>query len=260
MTKTCGFCGCGFRTVSQEHLWPEWIRKIVIETRGEEGKRYLVEHERHGTTTRFQSTKLATKIGMPCQTCNNGWMSRLENSVKPFMSGMVFPGHKTLLDEDRRRHLARWAVKTAMVFEFFKEDGLFYFTPEDRRAFMESTQPPNDVWVWLGKYDATKSMRASQDRKINNATKAIHFYSLTLTANFFAVQVVASRHLGAVRKVPVAEMPKDSLVTIWPANCGAGEFVEWPPRLMMGPTELRVLDTRFRDGETRQWTDGEIEN
>ena len=69
--KTCGFCGGSGQ--SQEHLWPERIRKLVIETRGEDGKRYLVEHERHGMTTRFQSTKLATKIGMPCQSCNNGW-------------------------------------------------------------------------------------------------------------------------------------------------------------------------------------------
>lgn len=258
MPRQCGFCW-GFG-VSKEHLWPEWILRIILETRGEQGKKHIVEHERHGNTTRFESMKLETKIGMPCEDCNNGWMSDLETSVKPFMGGMVFPGELTLLNQDRRRLLARWAVKTAMVSEFFKPDGRFYFTSDERRAFMASSQPPNDVWVWIGKYDATQPMHLSQDRKINNATDAVHFYSLTLTANFFAVQIVASRQSGPIRKVPVAEMPADALIRIWPANENPELLIEWPPRLMMGPTGLRVLDTRFRDGEAREWTSSEIES
>jgi hypothetical protein len=258
MPRQCGFCGGS--GVSKEHLWPQWVLKIILKTRGEEGKKYIVEHERHGRTTRFETTNIETKVGMPCEGCNNGWMSKLEESVKPFMAGMVFPGHLTLLNEDRRRLLARWAVKTAMVYEFFKQDGRFYFSPEERSSFMTSSQPPNDVWVWLGKYDATRPMHASQDRKINNVANAIHLYSLTLTANFFAVQIVASRDRGPVRKVAVAEMSMGALIRIWPANENPGLLVEWPPRLMLGPTGLSVLDTRFSEGEGREWRSEEIES
>ena len=82
MPRACGFCGG--QDVSKEHLWPEWILKIVRQTRGGERKRFTVEHERHGKTARFRSAKLETKVGMPCEMCNKGWMSELENSVRPF--------------------------------------------------------------------------------------------------------------------------------------------------------------------------------
>jgi hypothetical protein len=31
-------------------------------------------------------------VGMPCEPCNNGWMSALENEAKDFMTPMVFRG------------------------------------------------------------------------------------------------------------------------------------------------------------------------
>ena len=258
MPRACGFCGGP--EVSKEHLWPEWILEIIRQTRGAEGKTFAVEHERHRETTRFRSVKLETKVGMPCKMCNNGWMSELENSVKPFMSAMVFPGDPTFLSEDRRRLLARWVVKTAMVYEFFRPDSRFYFTANERKTFMTSAQPPNGVWVWLGKYDATRPMHSSQDRRIHTATQEVHFYSLTITANFFAAQVVASRDEGPVKRVPVADMPPGALLKIWPLRGTHNELVQWPPALMMGPTGLGVLDNRFREGEARQWQPEEIEN
>jgi hypothetical protein len=36
-------------------------------------------------------------VGMPCEPCNNGWMSALENDVKHFMTPMVFRDDKTIL-------------------------------------------------------------------------------------------------------------------------------------------------------------------
>lgn len=56
------------------------------------------------------------------------------------------------------------------------------------------------------------------------------------------------------------EMPADALVRIWPANENPELLIQWPPRLMMEPTGLSVLDTRFRDEEAREWTSSEIEN
>jgi hypothetical protein len=112
-------------------------------------------------------------------------MSQLENAVKPFTAGMIVPGHLTFLSEERRRLLARWAVKVAMVHEFFKPDDRFYFGDSDRRELMTSPQTRNDIWVWLGKYDATRPMHSVQDRKIDNATQAVRFYCLTLNCELF---------------------------------------------------------------------------
>jgi len=245
MARKCGFCGGP--GVNKEHVWPNWIRKIILAERGAPGKRFKVQHEHRGEITEFESAGLETLIGMPCGNCNSGWMSELESAVKPFMSGMVHPGHQTLLDAERRRLLARWATKTAMVFEFFKEKKLHYFTPAARLEFMDSSLPAPDVSVWLGRYWALKPMHALQDRKQDEKSGSVALYTFTMTAQFFAVQVAARR--GSSERVPVAALPDGALIKIWPGRFGPDELVAWPPPLTMGEDGLRAVDTRFREGE-----------
>src|SRR5262245_61105223 len=245
MSRTCGFCGRP--RCSKEHLWPKWVLKIIRDVRGTDAeKEFVVEHEKRGKTIRFRSTNMETKVGMPCEKCNNGWMSALESSVKPFLGEMIRTGDVTFLTEERRQLLATWIVKTAMVYEFFKPDGRFYFSDQDRREFMNYQQPPNDVHVWIAKYDATQPMHGSQDRLTSDG-RLVHFYCLTLTANFLAMQIAASREIGARRRVPVSSMPKGSLQRIWPAAATATELVKWPPPVTLGSTALKTLDTRFRN-------------
>ena len=138
-------------------------------------KQFVVEHERHGKTSRFETSSLATRVGMPCESCNNGWMSELENAVKPFMAQMVFPGDMTFLSEERRRLLSRWAVKVAMVNEFFKPDGRFYFSDSERKEFMSSTHVRNDIYVWLAR--TTPHCRCTRCRSARSTTPQAQFTS-----------------------------------------------------------------------------------
>jgi hypothetical protein len=69
-------------------------------------------HEQRRAEIKLDSFKLK-KI---CKCCNNGWMSKLEESAKPLILGLI-RGLRELnsLSEDERRILARWAGKTAIV-------------------------------------------------------------------------------------------------------------------------------------------------
>ena len=51
-----------------------------------------------------------------CDTCSQGWMQRLEDNVSPFLQSMILDD-VTPLPPVRRRLLARWAAKTAVVME-----------------------------------------------------------------------------------------------------------------------------------------------
>ena len=142
--RVCGFCnGPG---VNQEHVWPYWLRKVILESRAAGGmKHFHAEIERGGETKKFKSPKLEMKVGMPCESCNHGWMSGLENQVKTFMTQMVYRGDKTLLDPERQTHLMRWILKTAMVYEFTSAAAeRKYFsdaTPGVQGALRNSTKP-----------------------------------------------------------------------------------------------------------------------
>jgi hypothetical protein len=52
--------------------------------------------------------------------CNNGWMSDLENAVRPTMVCLI-NDIAMELDAEQQRLLALWAVKTAMVIEGVKQ-------------------------------------------------------------------------------------------------------------------------------------------
>jgi hypothetical protein len=115
--RICGFSGA--HDVSQEHLWAGWLGTVILESRAQGGaKNFHAQIERSGQVSSFQKNDLEMTVGMPCEPCNNGWMSALENEVKDFMTPMVFRGDKTILHADRQRSLIRWVVKTAMVNEF----------------------------------------------------------------------------------------------------------------------------------------------
>lgn len=97
-----------------------------------------------------------------------------------------------------------------MVFESFRKSDLHYFSAKDRRSFMNSTLPAIDVTMWLGRYDAMRPMHAVQDRNQSEALGVVAFYSLTLTAQFFAMQIVAMK--GERKRVPVRTMPAGTTI------------------------------------------------
>jgi hypothetical protein len=76
----CGFCGS--EGVTKEHLWPDWVRREIQDSRGY--KTFVAEIERRGQTTRYRSPSLEQRVRMPCDTCNHRWMSDLENELVGF--------------------------------------------------------------------------------------------------------------------------------------------------------------------------------
>ena len=55
--RACGFCGNP--DVSQEHVWADWLRKVILASRAEGGaKRFRAEIEREGKTISFQKSDL----------------------------------------------------------------------------------------------------------------------------------------------------------------------------------------------------------
>lgn len=52
-----------------------------------------------------------------CEPCNNNWMSRLEQDAAPYIR-ILMSGSRTRLPSPAADVLERWAIKTAMMFEY----------------------------------------------------------------------------------------------------------------------------------------------
>lgn len=96
-------------------MWPDWIGRILgrftprpfkvrLETK-------LGEKPRAWQTKRFNLT-----VARFCRTCNNTWMSDMEDKVKPILEPMMLGKAQTAVLSPRDQVvLSRWAFKMALV-------------------------------------------------------------------------------------------------------------------------------------------------
>jgi hypothetical protein len=122
-TRECVGCGeiltKGVR--SKEHILPRWLARQVSDP-NLQLKHFRRDSANHADEL-LRSHDLSTfVIKNVCVNCNNGWMSRLEECVKPLLSGLMTMQASILqlLPEDRRV-LSAWVIKTAFMIASAQE-------------------------------------------------------------------------------------------------------------------------------------------
>lgn len=164
-----------------------------------------------------------------------------ELACKPFLTGMAFGGERTILSRQRQRHLARWLVKTAMVAEFTSPSTeQKYFTEDERKEFKELLAIPENLWIWLARYDGVRPLHSLQLRGPKSTDSPPAFYSLTFGANFFVGQIFAYRDAKWLSLAAATQGPR--LVLLHPRQ---DEWIWWPPPNTIDDDELDALDQRF---------------
>lgn len=143
--RACIFCGSPAN--SKEHIWPVWLHELLgPQAPGVRHDRQLhtfnpKEGARTSGPTGRQGDIRTIRIRAVCRTCNNGWMSGLEEEVRPVLTPLV-EGAACALDTEQLRTLAQWlTLKTLIVEHATAETSV---TPQsDRTAFFErGTIPP----------------------------------------------------------------------------------------------------------------------
>jgi hypothetical protein len=62
-----------------------------------------------------------------CQSCNNGWMSKIETQAKESLIALM-SGQSFILTTERQYKIARWAALKAMVYEYNVDGPLSHLT------------------------------------------------------------------------------------------------------------------------------------
>jgi hypothetical protein len=150
-SRRCIFCNASGVTV--EHVWPKWLRKFVPATASH-------HHSMTGTWDRGQMATSNTRIwsgdaqsrGIKavCRGCNSGWMSKLEERVKPVVVPLLTGSH-TILTADHQALLATWATMHIMVAEHYAPEKLA-ISDEEKHLFNLVRQPLPNWRIWIGNY------------------------------------------------------------------------------------------------------------
>jgi len=155
--RLCIFCGG--TPISREHVWADWMRPYLPRGQGtqliQEGRfddRSLTV--RHGPL-HVKGDARSQKLKVVCETCNNRWMSDLQNSAKPVLLPLLTRKHGAIA-RDERRLLAQWATMFTFVYSTSAPE---YTTLKDsqRRAFMADKAPPQHWLYWCAPFDGLSS-------------------------------------------------------------------------------------------------------
>jgi hypothetical protein len=248
MLPLCIFCDN--ESGSEEHLWAAWMHRLM---------KFGAIRVQEGISTETIEADPEKTINTVCHTCNNTWMSQLEEknipSVRPMMQNQP-----TVIDPGRQRLLTEWAVKTAMVLESIKPRlGNEKFYTEAERVNMRLTrQIPERTRIWIGALTEAHLGSFGTDLAIfgnNGSTRIGTGIASTIVVGHFVVQVVTQHAFPefAAQDIPDIQ-PRagdwgDMLIELYPKK---QKKLNWPPKTSFtngGPKGIAYLMHRWRIGQ-----------
>jgi hypothetical protein len=147
--KRCAFC-IG-KANSKEHMWPEWAKEHL--PNDGEWYRPLFYQTKGKITTKGKPSKIRQNglrnltVRTVCRSCNNSWMSKVEERSKPIISKLMLGENHSISHADRRQ-LREWLFLKACVFDQSRGFN-WVISKTDRVSFMNTLRIPNDFQCWI---------------------------------------------------------------------------------------------------------------
>ena len=145
MFPPCIFCNS--ESGSEEHLWAAWMHRLL---------KFGPIRVQQGTGPETIDSDPEKTINTVCHTCNNTWMSQLEEKNIPSLRPMLQNQH-TIIDLGRQRLLMEWGVKTAMVQDSIKPGigNEKFYTVAERLDMRLTRKIPERTRIWIGATNRT---------------------------------------------------------------------------------------------------------
>lgn len=212
LPKRCIFCQ-GRSKLTREDFFPKWFREFYPAPPGSESARLNAEvswHERDTATGEIATVMAPSKLARPgdladqtlrvvCAKCNNGWMSRLQQTAKPYLRPYIL-GKWPRPDQAARKTISSWAVMFAMVVEFGDEASAVV-PPIEREVFRRDLRPPIGAHIWAGRaagdlpyWFHRRAMRVTLDPADDRGAPNAQLTTLTLGHLLLQVYLTTSDH------------------------------------------------------------------
>lgn len=180
LPRACIFCGGPKPT--REHVLPVWITAVLP------GKGSFF-FEQQGK--RWSSKDAGKTVKGVCASCNNGWMSQLENEAKPLLTPAI-RGEPLALSVADQRIVATWAAKTALMSELGRlvAPAEFVSRQEHQHLFLHRVPAPG-TYVWMAGCRGTKSVWIEQHQlELQSSTERDTGRATTMSIGHLVLQVM----------------------------------------------------------------------
>ena len=240
-------------------MLPDWLKRVLPEvvTLGK------IQHSIVTEGKSWYARAFTQTVKAVCRSCNTGWMSRLEDEAKPYLSPLIrgdnlSPGQAAILSVEAQTVIARWALKTALVIRELSS-GVDIPVPAAFYRQLQANHPLDPIPPWTrirlalhGEFDRANQTVALKNPVFLNVftgelvprSSQIHqrpdeasvSFCVTMAIGFLIVQVVAVYEPGPMTKFEVGQRPGVTM-QVWPCF---GQH-RWPPSYPFGDDELEKL-------------------
>jgi hypothetical protein len=229
--------------VSEEHLWPDWMRRQENIRQALQHTQILEHHGQEVERREWAREPYKMTVSAFCSTCNSGWMSQVEQRAQQYLSGMI-AGRGRALHREGQEALATWALLKAIVFGQTFPDPLAISDAHPRALYAER-KPPTGVGVWITSYDSTMAGIAGLDAtEVTIAGQEDpaepNLFVATLTLGPVALQTIGTTNSGLVDVVEGIAWGERHVHQIWPTQ---SDFT-WMPRPAFTNRGLEGFHTR----------------
>ena len=238
--RACIFCGSPAN--SKEHLLPRWLESILPADEQVIHTRQVGDDE----PRRWEAKPFGERSKIVCESCNHGWMSKLEEASKPLLTPAITRSGPCEFDGRGQWVAAVWALKTCYVIQAQSRQLL---APQIHPVLLKlNWKPPPQASVWIGSHhrgvqDPLNSIciqkPISLEAKEGHFQKADDFgYMAFLAIGGVSFLVVEHRYNNSV-DITLGRPSSELLQKIWPRE---NDAVPWPPPMQM---DRELIDLVF---------------
>ena len=218
-------------------MWPQWMARLAQDLGSGHTESVLeIGHDETGawsTTAESvrskQGSQLTAKVREVCRTCNTGWMSQLEQDVKPHVLRMMsVPLARLVMDPSQCALVASWALKGAWMREL-TSPGSRTASAQMRAHLSSFRTPPPGTRVWAAQHRGdlhwdtrmASAVLLHRDRPLDlSGARRV----LLCTVTFAGITLMTRTVSG--QGVPEQHLDPDLWLPLWPVSTP----VTWPPR------------------------------
>ena len=211
-------------------------------------KRFSIMDENGEVIRQWASDELDWKSYVVCETCNNTWMSAIENDhAKPGMMKLITGAVDVPIRAERARSISLFAFKAAIIFDHMQRKREPFFSREVRHEFRKSLTIPSNVAVWVTGYLPKTRGDAHTAYHSGGLSDKQHLdmYVFSFTTGHLCIQVVGYDIQRLCNIFPKRRFP---CARIWPA---AELNMRWPDDVgsLMSVEEFNAFSLRWLDLE-----------
>jgi hypothetical protein len=256
MPKPQRFCiFCGGPGLTGEHIWADWLRNYI--------PRQMESYTKSSTSFHPTYTKRkvkkepgdphSRKVKIVCTTCNSGWMSKIQEQVKPILIPLI-NGEPTTLDRTAQSAVSAWVCMAMMAANLVEPDKSVILATEHQWPYSKRTVPLN--WaIWIGDFHR-QNWKGHMVHNVMALSNAEHVpkvdemgvarqntQSSTFVVGRLYIHVVSSLIASVPRNIRLNSPGATKLRRIW---YPALSPIQWPPTAL-DDTEADAIANEFFD-------------